>query len=414
MKLYNLFLDPAKLISAVFILQFIIWYLWMPDVPTIQGAAPRLYSEQAIWRFIILFVVFITFMVIGKYTARTFLKPSSIKNYSSSRLFYLKRIALFSMFLFFIGELVYIRDLIVNPGIIIQAISRGWVAGIGEYVRSQSIFGVTTLINIVLLPIAIYSAIFFHNNTQQYDRRNAKKWLVILGVVMLFNALVLASRMHFIYYLFCITGAYLLFKRPSSGRFTKVVILTVIGFLLVVWLGETFRYGWMYATRIEQSVFSWDVQAYVLQVLVQGYFGSDINNAFALLNWEPSGQYFSSAIFFRTLLESVGYTYGPYYNPYWESIFGTVNVLGLWWREVGWFALYICAFVGFYLGSIYQWAMYRTETLGWAVILFLISFPGVISLTRINYFGLSIFQVPLLCLILSIIIAGILNRKVTL
>lgn len=411
MKLYRIILDPAKQLFIVFLIQFIIWYLLMPDKSVIQGVAPKFYSIIAIQRFFLLFIMLLFFIKSGSILTKYLIANKMESSITLDRISQMSFVARLALLLFFVAELLYIRDIIINPSIIIEFFSRGYVAGIGEYVRSQSITGVTSLVNLYLVPTAIYSALFFHANTPKKMRYIARNSLIIIGMIILFNAVFLASRMQFIYYLFCFFGAYLLIKKPSSNKFTRNAIICVIAFILLLWGGETLRYGLNYATKSGYPLFSIQVQQFVLQILTQAYFASDLNNAYVLLNWKPTGQYFESAAFFRTILESFGYTYNSYHNPYWESTFGTVNVLGLWWKELGWYALGICALLGFYLGCIYQWAQSRVSQLSWSVIFFLISFPGIISLSRINYFGLSIFQIPFLFLVLILFIYIIMPKK---
>jgi len=411
MKLYRIILDPAKQLLIVFLIQFIIWYLLMPDKSVIQGVAPKFYSSVATQRFFLLFVVLLFFIKSGSLLTKCIIYNKPNGSLTSNRISQMCFVARLAFLLFFVAELIYIRHIIINLAIIIDFFSRGYVAGIGEFVRAQSITGITSLVNLYLVPTAIYSALFFHDETPKKIRSIARKSLIIIGIIILFNALLLASRMQFVYYLFCFFGAYILIKKPSSIKFTRNVIICVIVFILLLWVGETLRYGLNYATKSGYPLFSMEVQKFVLQILTQAYFASDLNNAYILLNWKPTGQYFESAIFFRTILESFGYTYSSYNNPDWESTFGTVNVLGLWWKEIGWYAIGICTLLGFYLGSIYQWAQSQVSQLSWSVIFFIISFPGVISLSRINYFGLPIFQIPFLYLVLILFIYIILPKK---
>src|SRR5262249_284256 len=83
------------------------------------------------------------------------------------------------------------------------------------------------------------------------------------------------------------------------------------------------------------------------------------------------------------------------------SQFGTANVFSLWWWDAGWLGLGLALAVGAWLGVTYVLATDTAARTGFTATVYLISFPGILALTRINYFGETVFIAPILLLLLA-------------
>jgi hypothetical protein len=168
---------------------------------------------------------------------------------------------------------------------------------------------------------------------------------------------------------------------------------------VIVWGGELFRGGLWYATHYGLGLFSVDTQQYVLDRLIQGYIAADFNNAMILLDYLPSYQFFSSTPFVSFMSNVQDYST----VPYWSSSFGTTNVIGMWWFDWGMLTFVLCFVVGMLLGAMYKVAERTSGSISFTSILFIVAYPGIWSLTRINYFAETIFMIPFVFIILAFI-----------
>ena len=381
---------PGFLIALLFVGQFLFWYLFMPEVPTLQGAAPRYVSPSALLRWALLFFLLESGVYLGALvplSSGAHRVPVAAKQ--RVRLWWSWGLGVLAIA--FLGEIVYVRVLIQNIDFLGVAIAKGNLAMLGERVRAARIVGVSSLNNLFLLATAIFAALSFHPFLPVKTAVRARRWLLGLGVAVLLHSLFLAARMFFVYYSLVVLAAYMVYgsllkKRRISLRSIFLIVLVL---LMVVWLGELLRGGLAFAKLNSLPLLSAKVQTYIWDRLVQGYLAADFNNALIVLDCEPSMKLWSTTMFSGPL--GIQATYKQ--CPYWESAYGTVNVLALWWYDWGWAALFIAFVKGFAIGFFYR---LRTRLLELRPegLYYLIVFPGIFAITRINYFFLTIFVIP--------------------
>lgn len=381
-------IHPAFLVPILFLGQLTFWVAFMPERATIPGAADKHFSVDAILLWSFLLLVFLSGIALGSYGGfPRRKKPLQVDPISWWR--WARVILLIS----FLGELVYIRLFFQQPGLFSEALSVGNLAVLGEAVRAEKIVGLSSLNNLFLLGEAILLLLSFHPKTPANLRRRAARWLWILSVLVLIHALFLAARMFFVYYLLTLLAGLLIFrfqKRKVSWKVVSIAFLILIG---VAWTGELLRSGLYYSKSANLPLASLEVQSYVWQRLVQGYLAADFNNALVVLDCEPSLQMWYTTMLSFVLENPHGYQE----CPDWESAYGTVNVLALWWFDWGYGAFIVAFVVGLALGVFYRWRSY-VFNLDPRGLFYLIAFPGLFSIIRINYFFLTIFVLPFLAL----------------
>jgi hypothetical protein len=217
--------------------------------------------------------------------------------------------------------------------------------------------------------------------------------------VVVLHAMLLSARMFAVYF-FAILGAAYLLQRPLKAVRIRTLLIIVLIVLGIVWAGATLRDGGRKKAETGLGYFHSDTQQYVRDTLMQGYFGADFNNALVYLNCKPMGEYVYTTMF-RTVALKLGYTFT--FNscfPEMDSAYGTMNTVALWWEDLGWWAALVAIVVGAWLTFLYIAA--REQQFPSAPLLFLISYPGVLSAIRINYFFLTIYVVPLLFLVTAL------------
>jgi hypothetical protein len=173
-----------------------------------------------------------------------------------------------------------------------------------------------------------------------------------------------------------------------------------------VWLGATLRDGGRYAYANGVGLFAPETQRRVYDVMVQGYLGAEFNNAMITFGCEPTMEVVGSTMFRAArFLNLPG---GRFVRCAESSSFGTQNTMSLWWQDLGWFGLIYPLSCGLWIGATYVLARRSAGALGMKALFFLVSYPGLMSLPRVNFFGLAPFVYPVAFLLL----AGFAHRAV--
>lgn len=379
---------PGVIVAVLFLGQFAFWFFFMPEQPTIKSASPRYDSSSALLQWAVFFIIFEASIILGT------LIPVSQKYRVALQEGHIRfwwRWALIIMSFALLGELVYIRTFLQNPELFSELLTRGNLAALGELARSERRVGISSLNNLFLLSTAILAVLSFHPHVPKPWVSRARWWLAGLGLVVVFHAFFLAARMFFVYYLLVVLAAYFTLKKVSARLFFYILIALAA----LIWIGELFRSGAAFAKSNQLSLIAPEVQVYTWERLAQGYFAADFNNALIIMSCNPSMQLWSTTM----LAGPLGIQ--AYYDecPGWQGVDGTVNVLALWWYDWGWTSIVVAIVTGFVLGALYKLrlAVYHLRPEGFY---FLLAFPGLFSILRINFFFLTIWVLPFLFLAL--------------
>ena len=392
-------LDPLRLWPMIFMVQAAVWYFGFPERPTIPGAAPRFYSTDAGIRYAVLFLALVIGIVSGRFIAWMGDRYEGDRLPLATRLRIWRRMAAVGVVLASIGELVYARALLLNPALVGKALVSGDFAMIAEIVNAQQVTGLSSLINLFTVPTAIYALLSFDPRLPKRIRRSFIMRLILLGGIVVTHALVLSARMMAIYFVAILAAAYLL-QRPQKTLRLRGLAIGATLVLAIVWAGSTLRDGGRRVAYTGYSYLHPDTQRYVADTLMQGYFGADFNNTLVFLNCETMGSYI-----YTTMFRTIAYKFGVRFTlndcfPEMDSVYGTMNALALWWEDMGWWATILAWIVGGWVSYLYVSATHRRDPT--AAILFLISYPGIYSTIRINYFFLTIYIIPLLYVVGSL------------
>jgi hypothetical protein len=399
--IYSL-LDPLVISLVVFVAQALIWWFLMPDIPSIPAAAPKHVSDVSIDRYLIFLGVWVIALIWGRALSAN--APRKEVAPSPRMIEYLIKAAKVAVGIAAFGEIIYLRVFISDPAVLIENFQRGYLSGVGGAINQEGVTGISSLVNVWLAPTAIFAALAFNPLLSSSTRRSARKWLWGLGIWSFFQAIVVSARMLFIVFLVILTVSYLIQggrRKQVQQQIMRIVLGVLVAFVLVVWLGETLRSGYYYATLTGKSAFSPQVQRVVTARLVEGYFSAEFNNAQILLDCPPSMTFVRSAVSLTTVahrLFGLPMDSYDYYCSDFVSSYGTVNIFGNWWFDAGWFGLVYALILGAWLSYTYHSVIRQPHALTFNFLFLLLAFPGIISLTRINYFGLTLFLLPALFL----------------
>lgn len=393
-RLTRRLLDPVPLSLAALALQALLWWLWMPEVPRIFGAAPRFVSGDSLWRYALFLAFYMVGLAVGKaLTRRALGRWRDHTPRLPLDLRYMERVARIALALTVVGELVYIRELILNAGPLIEAVRNGSFASLGEEVRSMRLVGISSLNNLFVIPTAVYALLACSPDHAPAKRVRARLWLIGIGAAILLHAILFVGRTLFVSYLLIILAAYIM-QTPTVHRPLGRVLVAAGLMLIVIWFGEVLRGGLYFARFYDLPLFSRETQEYVLHRLVEGYFAADLNNAMALLSCPPPLQYVST-----TMWATVATPFGVEFEGYsscslWLSQFGTATIFALLWWDLGWLGLVPAFLLGAWLGLLYVRATDTRARSEFSAMFYLIAYPGILSLLRINYFAETIYVLP--------------------
>lgn len=379
---------PGSVVAALFLGQLLFWYLFMPEQATLEGAASKYSSSAALLKWVLLFSLLEVGIILGTLIPI----PHRFRITSWVQEWHIRfwwRWALVILSVTLLGELIYIRIFLQNPELFRESLIQRNLAILGEQVRSERVVGISSLNNLFILAAAILAVLGLHPLVPKPWAFRARCWLAGLGLAVLLHAIFLAARMFFVYYLLVVLAAYLTLRKVSAGLILRTFIILVV----LLWAGELFRGGAVFAKANELPLTSLEVQAYIWERLVQGYLAADFNNALIVMDCDPSMQLWSTTM----LAGPLGLQ--PTYDqcPGWQSVYGTVNVLALWWHDWGWSALVLAFAMGFVFGALYKLRLAIRQLRPEGLYYFL-AFPGLFSIIRINYFFLTIWVVPFLFL----------------
>ncbi|HET7189688.1 MAG TPA: hypothetical protein VFI52_16160 [Gemmatimonadaceae bacterium] len=396
----NGLLNPLAVVGTIFLAQFVIWFLLMPDQPTIPAAAPRYASAEAALRYVVYLASFLGAIVLGSALPRTLgLRRAVTAAVDDGQLRALDRIAIVSLLLSLVGELVYTWAILRNPHLIIEASMAGDLASAGGMIQAGVMPGVTTMVNLFTVPTAIYSAFAFHRAVSGARRRTARRMLVAIGVVAVLHGIALSARMYVVWYAATVLGGYLLFADRRRIRRGAIAAM-IAGVAALVWLGATLRDGGRYAYANGVGLFAPETQRRVYDVMVQGYLAAEFNNAMITFGCEPTMDVVGTSMF--RAASFLGLPGGRFTRCAESSEFGTQNSMSLWWQDLGWFGIIYAVSCGLWIGAAYVVARRHARSLGAATFFYLVSYPGLVSLLRVNFFGLAPFLYPVAFLFVAL------------
>lgn len=381
----------------IFSLQFFIWLIFMPNELNLElkkyGMSYKYINELSFTRFVIIYFIFLFFIFIGTKIKLQFKKINfnKLNNYNN-----------FLSFFWIIAEILSIKVVILNLKEVIRLYLDGKRGVVSELIRSNILF-TETFIN--LGPLILSISLFFYFNNYKKKRNLIKILLIFCGTLI--NGLLLFKRMHFVYSLF-IWLYFLLNNKKGKGIMKYILFL-----FLFIFISEMLRFGSLYAYREGKELVSIEVIKMVFQYLMIAYLASDFNNAMVILSNDSSYQLLSTASpFFQKLLFKLNGSVVSYATvKNWESSYGTVNSMALWWYDFGVYTVIICLIIGLTIGIVYGNFKRKSNKATSIQIIAPIFVLGNIVMFRVNIFFTVVILMPLFFWFIYIILVYILTKE---
>ncbi len=388
----------------LFILQIFFWIFFMPTKYNIgelnkYGIATKYFTSKSI----ILFVLLTIYLVYVLY----FTSKINI-NFTGKKLeHYFK----YSEFLFIIWIIVVILSLLFflkNPIGYIQMLISGFSGEALSLKRdSKNILG--TLVNLHILLSSIYSRCIFMN----VEKNKSIKRLLCIFIFLLIYALFLFERMQIFYFLIIVLFSYSLVNLNKKIDIRKFFLLILASFIFLI-TAEMFRFGSVYAFQHNKRLFSLEVVTIVSKYLATAYFASDFNNTMVILSDRPAYVFLSTG---SPMIASLFYKFTGIkeksYNQveHWESGHGTVNIMGYWWFDFGWFIILVILILGLFIGIVFSTSIKYNKKNNICTIIFPIVAMNTLLFFRLNMFFETMFLIPLIFVIFFEIFYSIVKRR---
>jgi len=381
------FVDPIRLISLLFGIQFFLWLIVFPEEPMHLFGEPKCYDIKAQIMFWSLFAFLIGGVFLGKKISNN---HSYNTNPSKEKINYFRYCAYFAFILSFASILIQISFVLKDPfgAIMLLFEPGGQENSYGEMIENR-IPGVATLFWSLPIALTIFSFSYFLSPVNAKTKNKDKIILFMSFFIMLAYSTFGRTRQSLLIGLLTIASVWLICKT----RYIKLSKLIVYGVFIVlfVWSAHNLRQGIAFSLNMGEPVFSKAVQSEIYSELVEKYVPGEFNNALIYLSYETdiTKNIFLSSMFDRLSPDS--------FQP--PRYVNTSNTLALWYWQTGYFSPVVALLVGLWLGWIYRKAKDRRFGFDWASLYLSISIPSIFAMIRVNSFFLWSFVVPLLFLI---------------
>ena len=377
---------PSRLIPALVGGQFLLWITLFPEEPTISNGEPKCHSVGAF----VMFCAMFAFLMVGVWWGErgSIRQPEASRSLQEQRAHKLFRLGIWTFWPVVISFIYQFQLFIRDPARIVEALFVPSAINVAaKEMRESAVFGMasfSTLLSIVTVTMALaqYSPALCAR-----ERRTARLYLVGSGFISLALSTLGMARQSLLLYILVVLGAWAIGgHRVSRMRITLVVTIT----LLLFWAQTVSRQGLVIALQSGMPVMSWPVQQQILAEIVEGYAPSEMNRALILLSYpaDPRENYLYGTAFDR---------FHPGYDPDGHYV-NTVNVLALWYWQLGALGFILALGVGYWSGRTYRSAHRRSFQLDWSTCRLLLVFSGLCTMIRDNFVFLQFFFVPLLFL----------------
>jgi hypothetical protein len=388
---YKIFLDPKFFFNLLFTLQFVMWILFFPDYPTVSNGNLKIFDFQAFFVFFVFFVV----MNFAFLVSHIFFKNKYL-NFGKLDFKLISFFAKFCLIVSFVAILFKFKPLLYNPELIFDMLKPSGINKIHSEL-SYSAFGVSTLSYLWLFSLPFYSYFYFKLKYFKFEFYSLFALIVAVSVLNM-------TRTVFFVFIFGIISSYLLAKKPKVK--ISLIFITILLLFSFYWVNAYLRTGILYASENGLGFLSLEVHFILLQEFIEKYFVGEFNNS--LIIFSHSSDILSN------------FAHGTILNRFFPStvpagyFLNTMNFFGFIYWQFGIFLGCILVFLTFFtFNALYCTAISESKrnVFNYGILLYCFVYPGFINSTRINYYQLMYFIIPLLFLIIVFILNSSAKKK---
>jgi oligosaccharide repeat unit polymerase len=395
MKFINI-KSPISILSIVFLTQYLLWFLFFPESPTVIDGEPR---HQGLTSHILLIIIYIC-TILGMYLgSRTSIK--SLKKNIPISLIKFFEIAKFLFWISLIFNGIKFYDLIISPSLIFN-IFEPYGTNKLHSDFSESAPGISTLAMLWLFSAPIFSMIYFSSTKINY--KNISFYFYFLMLVVFIVSTINMTRTVFIVLILLYFGGYLVVRNYNKIKI-RYLFYFVISILLIVWIGSILRTGIVLADAQGENIFSWSVQSILVSEFVEKYSSGELNNSLIMLTYDTD---ISKNYAYSTIFHAFTNPFSP------DRFLNTQLIFSLWYWQFGLIGSIIFSIIfGIIIGSCYNASKIYDEkgVLNFGLFLYLFAYPGFYMMSRINYYMLIYFLLPVLILFFIAFIFKMLRKK---
>lgn len=384
---YKTLLNPLILFIVIFVLQFIIFLIFFDYKYFVTGleSVPKFLELKSILIYLVLFSCLLIGIMVGE--------GFSVKSISYNEKIYFKLSKIMSIIIIFINLIVFISC--YNEILSFFTTEKKIMNFAQLKYETLDENPYRTFINFLIYVVGLT---YYYKEKDKFFKK-----LYYLSIFILFmNAIFLSQRMSFMIALVMVFIIHL----KKYGKLNKILrikyLLTSVFLLFIfVYITELLRYGLWNSYTKNIDLISYENLRDVFIYLMVAYLSKDVNNALIAFSSEPVYSLFSTGS--KLFYSIVEFFFGELkYQPIIDSgPHGTVNFLALIWIDWGYFSTIILFILGVYLGFLYKFYLKTNKFL--FIFLYALSFCGIISSIRINFFFLNSFIYNLILVLLILV-----------
>ena len=387
-------LKPSLIITLFFGLQFIFWLLFFPEVPTVETGEPKELNLTSILMFLTAFGAVVLGCLVGE---SAFKRKSKSHSRNTNLIYY--RVGVFFLYISLLASISKYEPIIANPSLLLLFTE---VAGSNKIhaMVSESSFGIASLQTVWVIPAIIFNFLYFSAEWKR-DRLFYFNIFLLLAVVISLSA-INSARITLINLLIFSFSIFAYCRKPKIS--ISWILFFFVFVFFIYWLGSIFRDGLVYAEERGLSVYDFDVFSYIFSVFIEKYTLGEFNNALIIMSYDTHYGNFAYGTAFQKFL--------PASSP--DRYLNTFNVFGHWYWQFGYVGLILVSFIyGCVFGGAYKKSISPSGYggLDHLKIIFFMLYVGMFNATRLNYYFLQLFFVPLV-LFISVFIFLRLIKKI--
>lgn len=374
-RTYSRTVAPLNWVLGILLLQFGFWLVAFPHVPTVVDGEPRENDPYALAILVLIFSSLFCGLLLGSHC-----RLPKIGTTVLSRRFAVS-LALLLHLVVTAASILQLQFIILNPASLLLILEPAGINRQAAELRDAS-FGIPTLVTLWVPALALYLSALNVRLT---------RGVVLLVAILMINVMIygtlLMSRTHIISAVLMFLGATVVF-RPNSITFRRILASALVIFI-IVWSNSLIRTGILVSNTEGVGLLSPYVQRVLFQEFVEKYLAGEFNNSLIIATYEADpGRNF----LYGTLFSQFADTFRP------DRYLNTMNILGYFYWQFGIFgaALVACLF-GALLGAVGKLGWRNAHSgVNFFTLLYIVAFPGFLQVSRINYYFLHYFLVPLI------------------
>ncbi|MHB0856567.1 MAG: O-antigen polymerase [Anaerolineae bacterium] len=377
------FLEPARLVSLAFGFQFFLWLVLFPEQPSVATGEPKYTGFSEIFVIFMFLLMFIYFAIAGKFLNRQKAPPQECVVREREAKF-LHGVGIICFWIYVVVFTVNFMPLFRTPHLMLRALEPSGLNYIRIAIQDDRALGLGTLSHISLVAQSIALCSCSSKDLGFINKRSLAIRLAALFGMAVFASIFETVRLAIVN---LVLLAFFSFMLSHKHFHLRALVFCGLCLALFIWLGSLSRTGILLSETSGEPLMSAYVQGGIYAELNEKYLPGEFNNTLILLSYpaDTRNNWLYGTMFQR---------YGSGYRPAFRYL-NTMHSFGIWYWQFGLWGLLLAAILGFLSGYTYSALSSSKGALSFSSITYSFFFIALIQFSRVNFFLLQYFLVPI-------------------